>query len=135
MSSGDKRGGLEDRIYLAAVLQHLPGPCKTRRNHERVSSAEAVALTTFAFDDDPAGSHDTQLILRVADAPLAARGRPTSGKKLLCCVVEIVVNARERMTADQPLGIQLDLLRFDRTLQYDYGFAHRNHRSTEHPRN
>src|SRR5579871_3888194 len=59
------RARLEDRVDLAAVLENLPRAGEARRHDEGISGLERPALACIALENDPPGSHDAQLVLRV----------------------------------------------------------------------
>src|SRR5215831_10742855 len=52
---------LEDRVDLAAVLDHFPGAGEPGRYQECIAGAEAHALAGRALDDDPSSGHHAQL--------------------------------------------------------------------------
>src|SRR5262249_21366787 len=120
------RSGLEYRVNLAAVLEPLPGAGKSRGNDERIATCEYAALAAIALDHHPARCHDTQLVLRVAHTPLAARRRPTSGEELLSCISEEVGDSRNRLAADEPVGRQHGFLCLDRSVEDDDCGVHGN---------
>src|SRR5690242_12518040 len=64
---------LENSVELAAILEHLPGACESRRDDERVSSGELAALAILRLDRDTSGEEMAQLVLGIANAPAAAR--------------------------------------------------------------
>src|SRR5579859_689910 len=114
----------EDRVDLAAVLEHLPGAAEAGRDHEGITRTEARALPGGTLDHDPAPRHDAQLVLGVAHPPFAARRGPAPGEELLARVRVEVLHAELGGAGDEALGRWFGDLRFQGAVEPDDGAAH-----------
>src|SRR5580692_11670517 len=118
-AAAESAARLENRVDLRAVLDHLPGALESRRHHKRLAGAEAAALAAHALQYHPAGGHHAQLVLTVADLPLAARGRPAPAEELLTWIGEIVAHLESRLAYQQPVRRGFGSFRVHRSVESD----------------
>src|SRR5688572_24455019 len=80
----------EDRVELAAILEHFPRAFEACGNHETVAGAERVRASGRGYDPHASLREMAKLRLGVLDAPLASSARPSPRKELLTRIGVVV---------------------------------------------
>src|SRR5262245_66398582 len=75
-------GRLEDRVELAAVLDHFPGAFESARHHEAVPGGELPHFAIHTGHAHASFSEMAELMLRITDTTLATRAGPHAGKEM-----------------------------------------------------